>query len=430
MIYESNPWWKESRVPNELCGRFRTVFSQILSLMPLRQMVILTGLRRTGKSTLMYQLIRALLESGTPETHILYFSFDVQIGSLSELVKQYAIEVVRQSLDDVSVILFFDEIQKVKNWENQIKQLYDRYPKIKIVLSGSAQLTMLKGSRESLAGRFFEVRIHPADFAEYLDFQGHAISIEKEKINENMLKTHFGTYLETGGFIDCFSLPPHLQKQYLREGVLDQVIFRDIPQVWAIHSPQTLSQLMRIFSGHIGLYLEYKSLGNDLNLDQRTLSTYVEYLSMTLLIQQCYNYSPNILTSEKKLKRLYLSNTGFTLALNPSTPFSQLCEQYFINTLQARFFYRSVRQEEVDMVLLNEAQEILPIEVKISSKVEMSDLKSLRIFMKHHHCQKGLVITQDTHKVFMTPEKGAIVAIPYWRYLTLEATLKGFQGNR
>jgi predicted AAA+ superfamily ATPase len=427
MIFDSNPWWKNNQVPDELCGQFRPILKKIKPLMPHRQMVLITGVRRTGKSTLMYQMIRELLQSGVPETHLFYFSFDVQVDSISNLLKQYRDEVLQHSFDEIPVTLFLDEIQKVKDWENQIKQLYDRYPKLKIILSGSAQLTMLRGSRESLAGRFFEIRVNPADFLEYLQFQRKEIGIEKEKVFELELKTLFKSYLETGGFIDCFSLSPLLQRQYLKEGVLDQILFRDIPQVWPVQSPNALSQIMRILASHIGLYLDYKSLGNDLNLDQRTVATYVDYLDLTLLIQKCYNYSSNQLTSEKKLKRIYLGNVGFSLALNPSASFSQLCEQYFINILHARYFYRSPRQEEVDIILVKEGEIILPVEVKIRNKIDLSDLKPLISFMKRHNCPKGIVITQDTDSIFSLADERKIIAMPYWRYHTLMGLLEHYQ---
>lgn len=419
MLFNTNPWWKTKKVPEALCGRKRSILTQLQALMPYRQMVMITGLRRTGKSTLMYQLIQHLLESGVSETAIFYFSFDTSVRSLQDLLQEYVIEILKTNLDMATPTVFFDEIQKVPNWENQIKQLYDRYPNIKFVLSGSTQLTMLRGSRESLAGRFFERRIHPMDFSEYLEFEGKQIPEDKEMYFETELKIWFEAYLYTGGFIDCFALPQVLQQQYLREGVLDQVLFRDIPLTWPVRQPDALRQIMRVITSHIGFYLDYRSLGNDLNMDQRTVAAYVDYLDLSLLVQKCYNYSSNQLTSEKKRKRLYPANVGFSRALNPELSLPQLCEHYFITKWQGKYFYRSSREEEVDLVLLDKHSQPLPVEIKIRNTLKQEDLKPLIHFMKRFSCPQGIVITKDTQAVLQLDHDRNIHAIPYWKYHTL-----------
>jgi len=419
MIYDANPWWKNKQVPASLYGRVRPVLAQLEALMPHRQMILITGLRRTGKSTLMYQLIHGLLAAGVPETQVFYFSFDVRVEALSALLRRYCDEVLKSTLDDMSVTVFFDEIQKVPDWENQLKRLYDRYPKMKLVVSGSAQLTMLRGSRESLAGRFFEKRIHPLTFGEYLQFENKSIPEEKESYFETELKVLFETYLPTGGFIDCFSLPPLLQRQYLREGVLERVMFRDIPLTWSVQRPDALRQIMHVISAHMGFYLDYKLLGNDLNMDQRTVAAYVDYLDMSLLVQKCYNYSKNKLTSEKKLKRLYTANVGFSLALNPDLSLPQLCEQYFITLLHARYFYRTPRQEEVDIVILDDHQREVPVEIKIRKTIQKNDLLPMIRFMERFDCAKGIIVTKDTDRIFQISDNREIVAVPYWKYHTL-----------
>jgi len=119
---------------------------------------------------------------------------------------------------------------------------------------------------------------------------------------------------------------------YFRKSLLERVIFRDIPEAFAINRPQLLFRLLQIVADIPGIYLDYRNLGNDLKVDQRTISNYISYLDYSLLITKLYNFSKNRLTSEKKLNRIYLSNAGFMLALRPvDSEYRYLLEGYFAN---------------------------------------------------------------------------------------------------
>ncbi|MDP2992666.1 MAG: AAA family ATPase, partial [Deltaproteobacteria bacterium] len=84
-----NPWWKDGKVPSEFLGRKRKIFSEIVNYIDKRQIVLFTGLRRVGKTTLMYQIINELLGKGISPYNILYFSFDEMRYDLEYLIKQY-----------------------------------------------------------------------------------------------------------------------------------------------------------------------------------------------------------------------------------------------------------------------------------------------------------------------------------------------------
>ncbi|MDD5435023.1 MAG: AAA family ATPase [Nitrospira sp.] len=183
-----NPWWRNGRVPDGLTGRHRKVFDHIRRYADKRQIILFTGLRRAGKTTLMYQIIHGLIEKGVNPYHILYFSFDEAGTGLDTLINQYETEVLHGDLSNQKVFLFLDEIQKLKEWPSKIKLLYDLNPKVKIFLTGSAQITMWKGIRESLAGRFFDFEIQPLNFDEYLEFKD--INIDKGRDYSQLYLIH------------------------------------------------------------------------------------------------------------------------------------------------------------------------------------------------------------------------------------------------
>lgn len=413
-----NPWWRDRKVSTEFLGRRRKIFSEVIKYIDKRQIVLFTGLRRVGKTTLMYQIIDEILRNGVNPYDILYFSFDEMRYNMEDLVKQYEIDILREDISKKKVFIFLDEIQKLEGWPSKVKLLYDANPKLKIFLTGSAQITMWRGTRESLAGRFFDFVIKPLDFEEYLDFKGVKIDKNREKIFEKDLKRHMRGFLKTGGFIEALDLDEHMLKKYLKESLLERVIFVDIPQTFNLDLPELLLKLLTITASRPGFYLDYKNLSNDLNVDQRTIANYISYLEYALFLQKLYNYSRNLLTSEKKVKKLYPSNTAFTLVLNPQADLSSVLEQFFVNNLNARFFLKTPQKEEIDIIHTQD-RNVLPVEIKIKEKISKDDIKTLLKFMDRNNLQRALLITLDTETKFQK-ENLIVEAIPYWRYWSIK----------
>lgn len=416
-----NPWWRNGKIPDELPGRKRKIFGEVVKYIDKRQIILFTGLRRVGKTTLMYQIIDELLGKGVSPYNILYFSFDEIRYDMEDIVKQYETDVLREDIFKKKVFIFLDEIQKLNGWPSKVKLLYDSNPKLKIFLTGSAQITMWRGTRESLAGRFFDFQIRPLDFEEYLDFKGIKIDKNREKIFEKDLKRHMAGFLKTGGFIEALDLNEHMLRKYLKESLLERVIFVDIPQTFKLDLPELLMKLLTIAASRPGFYLDYKNLSNDLKIDHRTIANYVAYLEYALFLQKLYNYSRNFLTSEKKVKKLYLSNTAFTLALNPQADLAAVIEQFFVNSLNARFFLKTPQKEEIDIIHTQDSH-VLPVEVKIREKIGMGDVKTLFKFMEKSDLKKALLITLDTETKF---QRGKLIveAIPYWRYWSINSKI-------
>jgi hypothetical protein len=280
-----------------------------------------------------------------------------------------------------------------------------------------------KNARESLAGRFFEFPVSPLDFEEYLLFRDVRVDIDREEIFEGEIKRHLQDYIESGGFIEALKLEGILRKRYFKESLMERVIFVDVPQTFRLDRPEMLLTIVNTAAAKPGFFLDIKNLSNDLKIDQRTLANYVNYLEYALFLQKLYNFSPNLLTTEKKMKRLYVSNAAFTLALNPGVDFSLLLEQFFVNMLGARFFVRTPQKEEIDIVLADE-KKILPVEVKIQDQVNARDGRHLLRFLEKHNLKKALIISHDTETIF-DRDGMAIHVIPYWKYWSILKELRG-----
>src|SRR3989338_4967179 len=163
-LEEFNPWWISGKVDLELALPFkREIFSDIERHLNKRFIIALVGLRRTGKTTIMYQLIERLIQNKINPSNILFFSFDETLAELNEVLELYK-ELHPKDFREEKIFVLLDEIQKHKNWENEIKKYYDLYPKLKFVVSGSESLFIRKKTKETLAGRIFEFSLTPFTF--------------------------------------------------------------------------------------------------------------------------------------------------------------------------------------------------------------------------------------------------------------------------
>ena len=158
------------------------------------------------------------------------------------------------------------------------------------------------------------------------------------------------------------------------------------------------------------MIFDYDSIASDLKRNRKTISNYITYLEKAFLIRKLYNYSKNVLTSEKKLKRIYPSSTIFAHLFNAQE--GRIIENVMVMNLDSKFFSR-VGEKEVDFISINR-NKVIPIEVKYQVSINNKDIKGLGNFMQKNDIKEGIVITKDLEK----EEKG-IEFIPLWRWLLI-----------
>ncbi len=201
-LYLFNEWWRTGKVRDSLKGKRRRALNDALRFLSKRQILLIEGLRRVGKTTLMFQIIDYLLLKGVPPFRILYYTFDEEINSIEEIINLYKREILKEELSKGKIYIFFDEVQKHKNWWNKIKILYDLYPNIKFFLSGSISTLIEAKSKESLAGRVFTYILKPLCFDEFLEFRKVKVDEERLNIYKDILSIELENYLKTSGFIE------------------------------------------------------------------------------------------------------------------------------------------------------------------------------------------------------------------------------------
>lgn len=409
-LKDINPWWKTGKIEKDYeVLHKRDLINEIVPYIKEKQIIAINGLRRTGKTVIMYHIIDSLLKK-YPKENIFYYNFDIFNDKIENILNSY-MELLDVDIKKEKIFVFFDEIQKHKNWENELKILYDTYKNIKFFISGSSNLFIEKKTKESLGGRVFSFVLEPLTFKEYLRLRDIEIN-KKNFLSEEELKKSLKHYLKTGGFPELLDMTDNMKiKRYVKELIIDRVIYIDIPSVFKIEEPELLAKILSIISANPGMLLDYESLANDLSRNRKTISNYVFYLEKAFLIKKLYNYSKNLLTNEKKLKKIYPSSTTFAFLFDGDE--GKIIENVVLMNDEFRFFSR-VNKEEVDFIKVNKS--VVPVEIKYRKNIKKKEVKNLVKFIKKNKLKEGIVVTEDKEGEEKF-ESIKIKYIPLWKWL-------------
>ena len=405
-LFESNPWWRQKL---EINYKDREIYQKLQKYMEVKQIIAMTGLRRVGKTTIMLKIIKENIDSGFAPDNIVYFSFDnFRDLDLSELIEVY-FEEYDKDVEISKYLFLFDEVQKVNNWEEQVKRLYDLHVNFKIIISGSESLFIRKKSKESLAGRMFEFKVEPLTFKEFLSFKG--LNLKPTGLYEKELLRIFEEFMFSGGFPELVDMKDKdFIKNYIREAVVEKILFRDIPLIYPIRDVSILESIFKIISGNPGQIIEINRLASEVGLSRRVVSLYISYLENSFLIKKIFNFSRNQRKTAKKLKKYYptIPALGFIYGNEDVKP--KIFENTIVLQSGANFFWRDAYKNEVDIVL-DEGKKI-PLEVKYG---EIKDIDGMFNFMDLFNVEEGFVISRDKEKEQKIGNK-RISVIPAWKW--------------
>lgn len=401
LFQKNNPWWTEEFIVEY---KPRNIYSEIQKHMHLRFVLALSGLRRVGKTTLMRKIIYDSLSAYTRQ-NIFYFSFDdIKDTPLMKVLDEYA-DYLHKDLRKEKFLILFDEIQKLEGWSEQLKVIYDLYPNMKIILSGSESLFIRKKIRESLAGRMFEYSISTLNFSEFLYFR------EKKFDNLNLYQkeilSEFRQFMICNGFPEIISESEETCEKYIKENVIEKILFKDLPQLVPIGDVSLIDSLLKIIIDKPGQIINLEDLAKELNIARQTLSQYLDYLEKSFLIRKLYNYSKNARKTQRRYKKYYPSIISHLL-LKDSNSFGYIFETSMVNELRADYFWRDSFKNEVDIVLQNPLR---AMEIK-SGEIKERDLASLKSFIRKFSPKEAVVISYDVEK-----EISGIKIIPFYKHL-------------
>lgn len=416
VLRQYNPWWRNpSAIKEEGKPQKRIAYYEALKMMThktLRRFAVLSGARRVGKTTIMYQVMDALMDAGVSAKNILYVSFDNPIVKLVNVEMVLSIYESLYPMESTRYI-FFDEIQYTDNWELWMKVIYDRRKDIRLMATDSASPILEKGAADSGTGRWSVLRIPTMSFYEYcrlLELEEpilpdgvrltKLVEMNHTEFGDLMgkfvkLEGHFNRYLTIGGFPELVLADDDKYAQrMLREDVVDKVIKRDVLTLFNIRSPLLMEKLFLYLCMNSTEIFSVTTAAKELeNTSVSTLDTYIEALEMSNLI---YLAKPMAVGSKGALKgrpKIFIADAAIRNAvlmiddvLEDEKELGAMVEtavykhivSFYQGTTAQIGYYRKAKdnQKEVDVVIELPREKIL-CEVKYRNNTHISQTDAI-----------------------------------------------------
>jgi hypothetical protein len=303
----------------------------------------------------------------------------------------YEKKILMKPLEEVNrAFVFFDEVQYAENWPSVLKQFYDLYPNLKFFVFGSSSLLLSREAVEKLAGRFFFLKLKPLTFSEFLELKG--VKTDKMEIFSRRIDAYFHDYLRKSGFPEIVDWESEARiVEYIKNSVVDRVTLRDVPLIFKTRNMTLMANIVKLILSSPGSIININSLSRTWGESKITISNYLKFLEVSLLIRPLSNFRPSFLSSSRKLKKYY-PVTPSMVSSNSQQIFESkigaVLETYVINALDAEHYFRTGRKE-INIILKD--KELLPIEVK--ETVNEEDISKFSKLVRYVNAGKGVIVS-------------------------------------
>ena len=387
---------------------------------------IFVGVRRAGKSFLLYEKIQQLLSEGHTWDEILYLNFeDERLGSLDINDMDSILECHMEMGGVAKPALFLDEIQNIDGWEKFARRVSDS--KYMVWITGSNAKMLSKEMMSTLGGRYIPIEIYPFSFAEYLRWAGIPYD-EKSLLGTSArvnLKKAYEEYVKWGGLPESLGLS--VKRNYI-SSVYQKIYLGDICTRNKISNPNLLRLLIKKIAEGVKQPVSYTRLAQVLSsvggkISVPTTSSYICYSEDAWLLLRLHNISSSFSEKETNCKYYFVDNGILSILLvDPATTLMenlvalQLFRIYGHDQDNERvYFYNS--NVEVDFYV---PEDELAIQVSYSISRDIDtwerEVGALQKLPKVLACKRRIILTYDEQQI-IEDEYGKIEVIPCWKWM-------------
>ncbi|HLD55319.1 MAG TPA: ATP-binding protein [Candidatus Nanoarchaeia archaeon] len=368
---------------------------------------IISGVRRSGKSTILKQLKEKF--SGV------YINFDDErfvSFNIEDFQKLYELSI---ELFKKNNLFYFDEIQNISGWERFVRRISESGENVFVTGSNATMLSKELGTH--LTGRYLMFNLYPFSFREYLDFNKIKISklTTKEKVK---IKEQFSNYLIDGG------LPEYLitkNKDYLRT-LYESILYRDVMARYNLNNEKVLKELIYLVANNLSKEISFNSIKKTLGVGSATtISDYFSYFENTYLLFLLPRYKYSLKTQIQSNKKLYLIDNALAkqLGFNFSENNGKLLENQVFLELKRKGYELFYFQEknECDFLIREKNKIINAIQVcyELNSNNKNREINGLIEVMNEFKLNEGTIITLNQEET-IKEEKLTIKIIPAWKW--------------
>jgi predicted AAA+ superfamily ATPase len=390
------------------------------------------GLRRSGKTYILYQIARELMEKAGKE-EIFYINFEderlegITTNDLTKIVELY----YKKNPDAKKSYLLFDEIQEVPGWEKFIRRLLEKNA-YRIFITGSSSKMLSKEISTALRGRSLPFRIFPLSFREYLAAKEIVFEpplIEKEK---GRIKGALDEYLQFGGFPEILNFPEPVKIRTLRE-YTDMIIYKDLVERYGIEKIGAMKFLMKSVVQNFSKEISIRKLRNFLissgiKLSKNKVYEYFSYLEDSGFVYVLRKFGHGVREVEGSVPKIYIADVGFASVYGKSdtgrrfenvVAIELMRRKSLLNPLMESTYFKTADGSEVDFVV-SEGEKVRQLIQVCYSLDDMGtkerELRSLLRASGDLKCKDLLVITADSESEESHGGK-AVRFIPLWKWL-------------
>lgn len=380
---------------------------------------VLVGLRRSGKSYLLYQQIQKLISQGHSPEEILYFNFEDDRLTGMALQDLDTLKIAYEEMFSHKPIFFLDEIQNIAGWEHFARRLADQ--KYKVYITGSNARMLSMEIAGTLGGRYMIQSVFPYSFKEYLFACGM-------NLQDNWLyapqRTEvvrlFESYFRYGGLPEVQPIDTVIKRQWINN-LYNKIFFGDILARFNIRNTIALKTLVRKLAESVKQPSSLTRLANIISSTgtktrMETVGDYIQYAEESCLIFSIENYAAKIVEKISNKKYYFIDNGLLNLFL--FDPDTSLLENLVAIRLFSKYddvcFYQD--RFEVDFYLWEHATAIQVSFSLADESTRKREIDGIRKFAKRHGLSRMLIITKDESETIETPE-GNIEVIPIWQWL-------------
>ncbi|MFH0805277.1 MAG: ATP-binding protein [Patescibacteria group bacterium] len=400
-------------------GIEREVLLNLKKYFKLPHTLVVSGIRRVGKSTLLVQLMRNFYKDTS-----YYFNFEDERLLNFESNDFNALYELMIELFDEKKVFFFDEIQNVKGWENFVRRMQDR--KFKFFITGSNASLLSKELGTKLTGRYLSQKLYPFSFKEFLSFKNYKFQPNNlyKTVERGKLKKFFNVYLKEGG------MPEYLQYQNkeVLKNVYEDILYRDIAVRYDIKETKSLRELALYFLTNLGGLFSYNKLKKNLSLGSvNTVKSYTEHLKNSFLIFTINLFSYSLKQQAVAPKKVYCLDNGLANAVSFrfSRDRGKFLENLVFIELKRRnediYYYKTKNNLEVDFLLkkARKVKQLIQVSQNLKeNKTKEREINGLITALKELKLKQGLILTEDEEEV-ITLKGIKIIVQPIYKWLLM-----------
>lgn len=376
--------------------------------------VIVSGLRRAGKSTLMNEIRKDHLH----ESYFVNFDderlFDFAIADF-QMMQELLIELYGERN-----IYFFDEIQNIQGWERFVRRLHDNGKKVYVTGSNASMLSREMGTH--LTGRHLSYSLYPYSFKEFLYFKKYELPISEvlTTTEKSTIKRYFNEYIEVGGIPEFVKNRDELYIKTLYENIL----YRDIITRYNLKDEKTLKTTVYFAASNIAKEISYNNIRKLTGLSSATtIKEYFEYLENSYLAYLLPRFSTSLKVQVYSNKKVYFIDTAIAriLGFRTSEDYGRILENIVFMELkrESKEVYYHKENKECDFVIRDGYNITEAIQVTQSLEnpdTRKRELEGMLDAMKAYKLKEGLILTDDTEDEIEIEGKKIFVK-PIWKWL-------------